>query len=304
MAQGNRWVFTINFDTVIEEEQAAVVLPDYRPPWIPGQMTVMAWQWERAPSTGRLHIQGYVRFVKRKRMQTVKNLFDRENMHLELAKSAEKTCIDYCTKEESRVAEGEQHGEVDEAAGIQGRRTDLETAADEIRGGAQMRDVAIAHPATFIRYQCGLYAFQAAVRTPPPAQRDVTVTVLWGETGTGKTHRVMTMYPDIYTVSAGRGPWDGYNDHPRILIDEFLDSQWPITTMNRILDKWRYELDCRYRNKFAVWTEVFICSNSPPMSWYTNEPPMLQAALRRRISGRCFNIKDQAQALSEPDPLP
>jgi len=282
--RSNRWMATVFDDRWIPE-------------WKPADMEYMVWQRERCPETGRIHVHVYIRFQGRKYMVTVKKMLGREDAHVEVCKGDEKACKDYCTKEESRIQAGDEHGTFDATAGKQGKRTDLENCADMLTAGRPMLEVANAHPSDFIRYHKGLEAYANLIKPPPPSQREVMVTVLCGPTGTGKTTRVMGQYPDCYSVTPGNHPWDQYSSQRTIFFDEFNWKMWDIDFMKKALDKWRLPLCCRYQNKYAEWTHVVLSANSSPVEWYNDPsiPDVHLQAFRRRITGRCFWISELGQ---------
>lgn len=250
------------------------------------------WGLERCPETQRMHWHMYMRFVTRKRMESVKRIFARQDMHLEKRRGTEEQARRYCwkTQEDNGGAEvftdtqGER-GEFEPEKG-QGMRSDLAEIATKIKAGTSIKDVAIDHPADFIRYHCGIQAF-ANVVTEAPAVRQMSVLWLHGPSGTGKTHRVMMKYPDIFKVMPGRSPWDAYSNQSRILFEEFQDTCWPIDMMKQYLDKWKLSLDARYANKHAHWTEVYLITNGSPETFYPTATGADLAAFRRRIATSC-----------------
>jgi len=106
---------------------------------------------------------------------------------------------------------------------------------------------------------------------------------------------------------AWSGPLGSYRGEKEILFDEFDHELWPITAMNRYLDKWRCLLDARYNDRYAAWERVVICANSNPQSWYPSAAPLLLDAFRRRIRGHCFYVDSQdpsLEALQQQEPTP
>lgn len=250
------------------------------------------WGYERAPSTGRWHWHIYLRLNTRARMSTVKNILEENTAHIELCKGTEEHCRKYCWKEGATLT-GEI-GEFKADEGKQGKRSDLEDVAEMIcKRGAKPEDVAHKYPVTYIRNFRGIAELHKAIKPAPPQQREVQVLVLWGPTGTGKTHRARMAYPDLYEVTMGRNPWDGYVDQTTILFDEWRPQDWPITDMNRYLDRWPVTLPARYNNRSAAWTRVIICTNCAPSTFYNDADtclernPMLLAAFRRRMGTSC-----------------
>lgn len=288
-----RWVFTLN-------NPEGYIPSDH----VNNDVAYLVWQTERG-ADGTPHLQGYIRFRIRKTMQTVKNQFECDAMHLEPARSNEQQCRDYSTKEDTRI-EGSagEYGTFKPDEGKQGRRSDLEAIADKCRRGVPLQQIAGEHAGDFIRYHAGIAQLHQQIAPLPPPQRDVTVWVLWGATGTGKTHRVLTAYPEAYSVlGRGRDPWGQYRGQAVLLLDEFDCRNWTVQEMNAILDKWRHRLDCRYRDSYAAWTLIFICANSDPMGWWHDAPPLLLESIRRRLRTSCRQVRRQGtieDAIAQP----
>lgn len=149
-----------------------------------------------------------------------------------------------------------------------------------------LNEIAKKHPVEWIKFHAGLVDLHSRVTPPPPAIRSITVTILWGNSGTGKTHRVRIAHPTCCLIQAGRDPFASYVTQDVIFFDEFNPDKWTIQQMNLYLDKWPLELDCRYKNKNAYWTKVFICANSNPYNWW----PLEHQALREAFWRRCTHI--------------
>lgn len=284
-----RWSWTINNWRMDDEFK-----PD-------GDSAYTVWAIQRAPTTGMVHAQGYTRFKNKKRFNTVRAWFAKQgfkNAHIAISLGNEKQNRDYCRRDDTRIAGPWEEGDYDDKAGIQGRRSDLELIGDQLKAGKKASDIAKEFTSDFIRYGQGIERAAMYLKPPPPAQRNIEVFVLWGETGTGKTHRVLTNFPGAYCVSPGRDPWGGYDDQDVIFFDEFNYQQWEIERMNKYLDKWQCNLDRRYMDKMAYWTKVFICMNDTPEALYNDKPVMIRDAFRRRIRGRCWNVTERETALS------
>jgi len=289
----NRVVFTINNPP-----------KDWEPEWDEKRMEYLVYQWE-VGKKGTLHIQGYLRLKRRATFTNIQKLLG-EHAALKVARGNEQQCRDYCTKEDTRVRVGKEYGDYDPDAGKQGRRTDLESVVADCRAGKTLREIAMYHPTEWIKYHAGIQSLHVQVRPAPPVRREVQILVMWGPTGTGKTHRVLTaqdLFTDggVFSVTPGRGPWDTYRGQKTVFFDEFDYTKWDINEMKRLLDVWLMELPCRYQNKFAEWTRVIICSNPSPMTWYPNADVCDRDALRRRLGKQCRHITNRAQ---DPKDLP
>lgn len=92
--------------------------------------------------------------------------------------------------------------------------------------------------------------------------RDLEVTYIYGDTGTGKTRHVMETYgyENVYRVTDYRHPFDGYMGQDVILFEEFRSSL-SIGDMLKYLDGYPVVLPCRYANKQACYTKVYITTN-------------------------------------------
>lgn len=109
-----------------------------------------------------------------------------------------------------------------------------------------------------------------------------------GPTGVGKTRSVREGcgYANCYSVSDYKHPFDGYRGQAAILFDEFHNSL-PLVNMLQYLDGYPLELPCRYANKQACYTEVYLVSNLPLERQYRalqDEKPETWAAFLRRIN--------------------
>lgn len=117
--------------------------------------------------------------------------------------------------------------------------------------------------------------------------RHLCVTYLWGDTAAGKTRSVMEKYgyPQVYRVTDYDHPFDNYKGQDVIVFEEFRSSL-SIGDMLNFLDGYPIYLPCRYANKVACYTKVYIISNIPLEQQYPNvkiDNPETWAAFRRRI---------------------
>lgn len=70
--------------------------------------------------------------------------------------------------------------------------------------------------------------------------------------------------PSLYVANAGRDAFGNYEYEPAVLFEEFgMGGDWDINLMKKLLDKWPTQLDCRYANKWAAWSRVYIISQDP-----------------------------------------
>ena len=84
-----------------------------------------------------------------------------------------------------------------------------------------------------------------------------------------------------------RAPFDGYAGQDVLLFDEFRSSL-PIADMLKYLDGYPLMLPCRYGDRVACYTKVYLLSNIPMEKQYPNiqlEEPETWRAFLRRFSG-------------------
>ncbi|AJD07544.1 replication-associated protein [Sewage-associated circular DNA virus-25] len=293
MSSSSRWVFTVNNPGA------------WRPHYDVTAMQFLVFQMEQGAS-GTPHIQGYVRFTHPKKLEAAKRALVCEEAHMEIANGNEGQCIDYCTKEDTRIGGPWVYGTQKRDAGRKGSRSDLQAVAEAAqKPGVSMRQLAREFPAQVIKYSQQIERYMALVEDEVPIERDIFVHVIWGPTGTGKTHRVRHGIPqrDLYVVNGkGRGCFDQYAGQKALVLEEFEPNEWSINEVKTLLDKWTCPLNARYSNKTARWTQVFITSNSDPMSWYQLWLPADLAAFQRRLT-RITHVLSREQEV-ELFPLP
>ena len=135
--------------------------------------------------------------------------------------------------------------------------------------------------------------------------RKLEVTYIWGETGAGKTRSVMEAYgyANVYRVTDYAHPFDSYKGQDVIVFEEFRSSL-PVVDMLVYLDGYPTELPCRYANKTACYTKVFLVTNIAFDKQYPNvqlDNPETWNAFRRRIHYVQRMTKDFELLPDDPD---
>lgn len=127
-------------------------------------------QLERAPTTGALHIQGYVELKESMRgaglQKRVEFLAD---AWIKARGGSRDEARAYATKTDSRVYGPAEFGPWE--AG-QGYRSDLHDLAGMVLGGASNREIATELPATYLRYARGVEDLRSAIEPEPEAELD------------------------------------------------------------------------------------------------------------------------------------
>lgn len=136
--------------------------------------------------------------------------------------------------------------------------------------------------------------------------RKLQVSYLWGKTGVGKTRSIMEQYgyENVYRVTNYDHPFDSYRGQDVMLFDEFRSSL-TIADMLKYLDGYPVMLPCRYADKVACFTKVYLVSNIPMEKQYPNiqrDEPETWSAFLRRFNGNISEMLPPKQ--TAPDWLP
>ena len=202
-------------------------------------------------------------------------------------------------KAETTIAETfEEGGKLPIERG-KGHRSDIEQAIQMIKEGYTDLEIIDAIPSMF-RMQNYLKSYrQKLAKQNASKYRKMTVIYIFGETRTGKTSSVYAQYKDnpecICTINSyqGNGVFDEYESVQTMVLclDEFRSSL-PFGFLLALTDGHPQTINCRYENRIATHTAVYIISNIPLEDQYrqtqVEEPPSWQALLRRISTVRHF----------------
>lgn len=258
-------------------------------------------QKEVCPETHRDHIQGYIEWKSRTTFEKAHRLIygsakGDNNKTTAWIKKAEGSYEDnkkYCTKQGGRDAfekgVGKKKG--------QGSRTDLAVAAEMIKDGAGMREVAQEHPTTFIRNFKGLAAYQY-VLTPDRVDAPKLYYV-FGESGVGKSRSIREFHTSekVFTKTDDGKPWmDGLTPRHEVLVLDEFTGKTPIPEINRWCDYGPCQ--CEIKGGYVKLNVkfVYIVSNFSLEDVYRNKAPQEYAPLIRRIRefGDTIEVKKAA----------
>lgn len=194
-----------------------------------------------------------------------------EGAHIEFCRGTAKQNRDYVFKVGKLEGSEKEHTRIDgtqEEWGElplerQGQRTDLIDVFDMIRTGYTDYDILRVAPDQMLNLadiqKTRLIIQQEQFKS---VFRNMSVTYIWGPTGTGKTRYVMEKYgyENVYRVTNYKNPFDGYKAQDVLLFDEFR-SNLPISDMLKYLDGYPVDLPCRFSDKHACFTKVYFTTN-------------------------------------------
>ena len=238
---------------------------------------------ENAPTTGTPHLQGYVEFLSPITHGQAQALLP--GAHFAVRRGTAQQAADYCRKEDSEPFE---YGTISN----QGRRSDLAAVVEVIQDGGSMRDVAEQFPEQFVRYHKGFLALNNTLAKKRNGEAPEVV-VLWGPTGTGKSHVARQETTDPYVWGPEMGTWfDGYDNHAHVIFEEFR-GQLTFGMLLRLLDKYDLSVQVKGGRVNFCPTKIYITSPLHPKDWYTNleGTDKLDQLLRRITSVRHLTIQ-------------
>lgn len=245
------------------------------------------YQLERSPTTGRLHLQGYLHVRSPCRLSGVKAILGDDTAHIEKAKGSPRDNWIYCSKEESRVDGPWSVGDLPKGKGA---RSDLEPAYDEFKkSGYDLALLAENHPLVFIKYSRGFKDLRLQLLKYP---NDEKPEVYWyyGPTGTGKSHACRTRAPDAYRLAPPVGTKNlyfyGYNGERDIIFEDY-NGYGGYRFLLVFLSEGRLTVNACGYGVPVRRSRVFINSDRHPRDIFPTlfaECPNMYAQLRRRIT--------------------
>ena len=261
------WVFTLNNYSDDDEARIAGFSGE--------DWTYVCYGRERGES-GTPHLQGYLQLARKKTLAWLRRAFSPAHPHFEVARGTPDQARECCSKDGDFVEFGSFVGVT------QGRRTDLARVGDRILAGAAFDDIAREFPSVILRYSRGVRELVESVRSGDRNGEPPVLRVNWGGTGLGKTRQVFDAEPNVW-VHPG-GPWfDGYAGQEAVLFDDFSGSDFKLSYLLRLLD--RYRMTVPIKGGFVKWIpkRIYITSNIDPRDWCPNALHAHREALLRRL---------------------
>lgn len=254
-----------------------------------------AWQVEKCPTTGRVHMHIYLQLNRSQRRKWVQaiELTDAEgskfkpfeNCHCDIPRGSPEQARDYCQKPEGHIPAEQGGGRWNMGEfKTQGQRTDIKEAGAAILAGRKLTEI---DPAVLVKYAGNLLKIQQFV-TPPDRRGKLKIITIIGGTGIGKSWATRDLYPNAFVHNTGNsGGWfDGYQHHEVVVFEEYK-GHIPLGKFLNLLDPFPLRVEVKGAYVPAFYTVVFIISNSAPNEWYANIDERRGselAALYRRLS--------------------
>lgn len=262
---------------------------------IAGMTSVIYWcMGDEIGECGTPHIHIYLCSRGGIRFSTLKNNFSQA--HIEPAAGTSQQNRDYITKtgkwaktkkSETTVPNTfEEFGEM--PVERQGHRNDLDDLYGMIKDGLSDYQILEQMPESLLNLEKLDKVRQVLNQERFKNEfREMEVIYIYGDTGVGKTRGIMEKYgySNVFRVTDYSHPFDNYHGQDVLIFEEFRSS-FTIQDMLNYLDGYPLELPCRYNNKFACFTKVYIITNIPVSQQYTGvqiDYPSTWVAFLRRI---------------------
>jgi hypothetical protein len=297
----SNWVGTWNNPTMTDDEFYLFLLGLEQD----GFLQYAIFQREKGKESRIEHFQFYINFKNARAFNWVKKTLP-YGCHFKPMYSTPQYCKSYCSKPETRIGEVYEVGEFIS----QGKRSDLEKIIELMRQAVPLSTIQTIYPTQCVMYARQLEKFEQDLLNQKQECnfRNLTVNYIYGKTGTGKTKFVLDKhgYKNVWRIKFyDQRAFDKYHAHSVLVFDEYR-SQFKVADMLNYLDGYPLELPCRYYDKQACYTTVYIISNIPLEQQYPNvqkdEVATWQAFLRRINNVYNFDDEKQRQKLMNGEP--
>ncbi len=232
------------------------------------------YQREVCPESKKQHFQGYIEFYDNTRVGQAKAVLG--ECHLECRRGSRTEAREYCRKVETAVPDSQfEFGDWREDISRKRKLSDM------LKTDMTLDDLIAEAPHLYVMYYRGLHKlYSRRLAKAAKVFREVTVTVLIGPTGCGKTKKA-TSGDDWYIIPCSEKTWfDNYEGEKTLVIDDFYGGI-KYSSLLRILDGHCLQVPFKGGFVYAFWTKVIITSNAEPSTWYKFGYP---EALERRLT--------------------
>jgi len=206
--------------------------------------------------SGTPHIQGYVAFRNRRRLNQVTAIF--VGCHAEKKRGTVRQAIDYCKKDGKFIEYGEAPAEQTSAANEVTRQR--YARAIELAKEDRLHEFEQEDPELYTRFYATYKRIAYDNRIKPADLPDVCGMWYYGVSGAGKTTQARTSYPTAYIKDRTKW-WDGYTGQECVIMDDV--SKYHVA-LGDMLKDWgdKYSFKAEYKGGyFWIRPLVFIVTS-------------------------------------------
>lgn len=223
---------------------------------------------------GTPHLQGYVRFKNARYLGGCRLFINRA--HWESMRGTEQEAVDYCLKSL------EKNEEPDIIFGtpqlVQGTRTDIIKVKKMVLEGKPMWEIW----QEVNSYQAVRMAELGMKYAPHSGIRNVRVIWMYGPTGSGKTMRAVSDFPNAWISSRNLKWWDGYEGQTEVIFDDFRGDFCTFHELLRLLDMYPVRVETKGSSQWLNAETIVITSCFHPRDVFKTREDVGQ--LLRRIT--------------------
>lgn len=183
---------------------------------------------------------------------------------MEKAKGSRIQCIEYCSKEESRVEGPYTYGNMELHPG---KRNDLLDIKEAIKDGSSELEIADEYFGQWVRYRKSFGQYRTLLATPRNSKTKLII--FWGKAGTGKTRKVYDDNQDVYDLPRPNGGsvWFDNFHHDVLLLDDFYG--WiPLHLLLKLADRYPMQVPVKGGMVNFNAKRLYITSNVHYKEWY------------------------------------
>lgn len=174
-------------------------------------ISYIVYGYEIAPTTGTLHLQGYVQTEKRVYLTKINKCLPK--VHITICNGSSQDNIDYCKKLDNFVEDGVPRTE---ARRIKKCKDDWEALVNLAESG-KIQEIRTDFPKEYLVYYRTFQQIAQDRLKPEPIVR--ACYWIWGKPGSGKSRAVHQHFPDAYWKNANKW-WDGYQGQESVVLDD------------------------------------------------------------------------------------
>lgn len=236
--------------------------------------------------SGKAHVQAFLHFQRPRPLSGVKSFIGRTTLHAERVIDDD-AAAHYCEKPVSgctckHCKKAREHGSVVAGPHEIGTRPEYgvtaqaptDAVADMVRQGWSDEKIAEQAPWALLRFDRGIKSLRKAMmKADANARRDVTVILMTGAAGTGKSSWAYDEFgvDNIYSPNLeGNRLWfDDYAGEKVLLLDDFRGGSVQLHNLLKYMDgQPKTQLQIKGGHVYAAWDTVVITSNTEPQDWY------------------------------------
>ena len=177
---------------------------------------------ETAPTTGHVHLQGFIKFANVRKFNGVKKMLrELNNPRLDMGDGKAYSMMQYCKKDGDFLEYGELPLSQSEGGRKGGERLrDAHRECCELAEAGDFRRMKQLHPSLYTRFYRTWLAMHKDFGARPADLKEVTGVWIYGPSGAGKSHYARENYPGFYDKPCNKW-FDNYQGESFILIDDF-----------------------------------------------------------------------------------